>query len=414
MEERYLPRIADPVIDGLMAEVPAVLLVGPRAAGKTTTAARHAASVVRLDRPAEAAQFQADPDVALARFREPVLLDEWQTAPGVLGAVKRAVDASFRPGRFIVTGSVRDDLLADSWPITGRLVRVEIGGLTVREIDRAPLRREPFLGALAEHGVDALESPTDPPNLAGYVELAVRGGYPEPALTLRQPRRAQWMRSYVEQLLTRDAADVDVPRDPVRLQRFFEAYALNTAGEVTERTLHESAGINRKTAEAYERLLRMLFLVDPVPAWSTNRLKRLVRAPKRYIRDPGLAAAVLRAGIDDVLRDGSLLGRIIDTFVVAQLRAEQLIYDAPPGLFHLRQEGGAREIDIVAELSYRSVVGLEIKASAAPERSDARHLIWLRDELGDAFRAGVVLHTGRHVYRLDDRIVAAPIACLWG
>jgi predicted AAA+ superfamily ATPase len=205
-----------------------------------------------------------------------------------------------------------------------------------------------------------------------------------------------------------------MPRDPVRLQRFFEAYALNTAGEVTERTLHESAGINRKTAEAYERLLRMLFLVDPVPAWSTNRLKRLVRAPKRYIRDPGLAAAVLRAGIDDVLRDGSLLGRIIDTFVVAQLRAEQLIYDAPPGLFHLRQEGGAREIDIVAELSYRSVVGLEIKASAAPERSDARHLIWLRDELGDAFRAGVVLHTGRHVYRLDDRIVAAPIACLWG
>lgn len=413
MRPVYLPRLADEVISGLLRDVPGILLVGPRATGKTTTAARHAASIVHLDVDDEAAAFRANPDVALARLAEPVLLDEWQAVPGVLGAVKRAVDRSPRRGRFIVTGSVRDDMLADSWPITGRLIRVEVGGLSVRELHQGDLARDPFLRRIGDHGVDSLVEPANPPDLAGYVDLALLGGFPEVGLRLPATRRRPWMISYLEQLLTRDAAEIDVPRDPTRLMRYFEAYALNTAGEVTDRTLYEAAGINRRTADVYERLLTTLLLVDALPAWTTNRLKRLVRTPKRYVRDPGLAAAVLQAGVDDVFGSGNLLGRMIDTFVLSQLRAERPLYDSPPRLYHLRQEAGAREIDIVAELSYRKIVGLEIKASSAPNAQDARHLVWLRDQLGEVFVGGVVLHTGPHAYRLDERIVAAPIACLW-
>jgi hypothetical protein len=83
----YLTRLVDPLIETLMAELPAILVVGPRAAGKTTTARRHAATIVRLDRPAEGAAFLADPDAALRDLPEPVLLDEWQAVPAVLGAV---------------------------------------------------------------------------------------------------------------------------------------------------------------------------------------------------------------------------------------------------------------------------------------------------------------------------------------
>jgi uncharacterized protein len=410
--DEYLPRLVDGVLAGLLADVPGVMIVGARATGKTTTAARFAASVVHLDRDEDAAQFRANPDVALAGMAEPVLLDEWQAVPGVLGAVKRAVDRSTGRGRFIVTGSVRDDLLQSAWPITGRLIRVQMEGLSVRETARHDLTAPPFLRRVAA-GAEGIQPPADPPDLRGYVELAVGGGFPDPVLGLPLERRPRWHLSYLDQLLTRDAAEVDTVRDPVRLGRFFEAYALNTAGEVSDRKLYEAAGIDRKTAEAYERLLRMLLLVDSVPAWSTNRLKRLVRAPKRYIRDPGLAAAVLETDADGVLRNGNLLGRMIDTFVLAQLRAEGPIYDRPPRLFHLRQEGGAREVDIVAELNYRTVVGLEIKASSAPTAQDARHLVWLRDQLGEIFTGGVVLHTGPHVYRLADRVVAVPIACIW-
>lgn len=413
MSEPYLPRIVDGVIADLLRDFPGILLTGPRATGKTTSAARHAASIVRLDNSDQAKAFRNDVDVALGRLPEPVLIDEWQNVPGVLGAVKRAIDVAPRRGRFIVTGSVRDDMLRDAWPITGRLLRLEVAGLSARELGGGDLAGEPFLKKIGERGVGAIEPPTDPPDLGGYVDLALRSGFPEVALRLPAARRQAALRSYLEQLLLRDAEDVDVPRDPAKLLRYVEAYTLNTAGAPTDRTLYEAAGINRRTAEAYERLLTTLMVVEALPAWHSNRLKRLVKGPKRYIRDPALAAAVLRSGADDLFASGALLGRMIDTFVLSQLRAEQPLYDSPPRLHHLRQEAGAREIDIVAELNYRSVVGLEIKAGAGVDRESARHLIWLRDQLGDQFAGGVVLHTGRYVYPLADRIVAAPIACIW-
>jgi predicted AAA+ superfamily ATPase len=99
----------------MLDELPALFLTGPRASGKTTTAVRHAATVVRLDRSAEAVAFRADPDAALRDLAEPVLLDEWQVVPGVIGAVKRAVDDDPRPGRFIVAGSVRGEIQGDLW-----------------------------------------------------------------------------------------------------------------------------------------------------------------------------------------------------------------------------------------------------------------------------------------------------------
>jgi predicted AAA+ superfamily ATPase len=401
------------LIGDLLRELPALLLVGPRATGKTTTAARHARSVARLDRPTEAAAFAADPDAALRGMQEPVLLDEWQAVPDVLGAVKRAVDSDPRPGRFLVTGSVRADLQQQVWPGTGRLVRVGMTGLTVREL-LGRVSAAPFVDRLAEHGLDGLPLPPEPPDLRGYLDLAVRGGFPEAALHLSAATRERWLGGYVEQLLTRDAEALGATRDPDRLRRYFEAYALSTAGLVEDKTLYEAAGVNRKTGDAYEQLLRNLLVADTVPAWTSSRLKRLVRSPKRYVVDTGLVAASLRLTVDTIIRDGDLLGRLLDTFVTAQLRAELPLNAAGPRLYHLRQEQGRHEIDLIAELGAYRVVGIEVKAAAAPTADAARHLRWLREELGDRFVRGVVLHTGPRAYEIDDRIVAAPICALWG
>ena len=103
----YHSRLIEPVLAELAAELSALMIVGPRAVGKTTTAERYAATTIRLDVPAEAAAFAADPDAALRGLEEPVLLDEWQAVPDVLGAVARSVNADPRPGRFVLTGSVR-------------------------------------------------------------------------------------------------------------------------------------------------------------------------------------------------------------------------------------------------------------------------------------------------------------------
>ena len=408
----YLPRLVDAQIDALLAELPAIFLTGPRATGKTTTAARRAATIIRLDREAEAVAVRADPDAALRGLREPILIDEWQVAPGVLGAVKRAVDAGPSPGRFLITGSVRGDLDGELWPGTGRLTRVPMFGMTVREQAGLGGGGVPFLDRVVA-GAD-LPPAADTPDLRGYVELALRGGFPEPALRLGETARRAWLESYVEHLLTRDAEQVDGGRDPVRLRRYLEAYALNMAGIVDERTLFDAAGINRRTAQAYERLLTNLLVVEALPAWTSNRLKRLVLMPKRHLVDPALAGAVLGLDANLVIREGDLLGRLLDTFVVAQLRAELGVSAARPRLYHVRQQQGRLEVDLLAELAGGRLVAIEVKADAAPSPDAARHLATLRDLYPETFVAGIVLHTGPRTYRLGDRIVAAPISSLWG
>ncbi len=122
----YRARLVDPLVAQYLADLPAVALVGPRASGKTTTATRQARSVLRLDRPAEAAAVIADPAAALADLPEPVLVDESQEASHVLGAVKRACDADPRPGRFILTGSVRAEMDVRTWLSTGRVTRISM------------------------------------------------------------------------------------------------------------------------------------------------------------------------------------------------------------------------------------------------------------------------------------------------
>lgn len=413
MTPSYLGRLVDELIADLLQELPALLLTGPRATGKTTTASRHARTIVRLDREAEAVAFRADPDAALRGLDEPVLLDEWQVVPEVLGAVKRAIDDDPRPGRYLITGSARADLDAQTWPGTGRVVRVPMFGLTVREILERPIRPA-FLDRLAEEGGDGLTVPAETPDLRAYVELALRSGFPEPALRLSNEARHRWVESYVDQLVTRDAELVDGGRDPVRLRRYFEVLAVHTSEIVEDKTLYDAAGINRRTSLAYEDLLRNLLVIESVPAWSSNRLKRLTRSPKRYVVDPTLATGALGLDEDAMIRDGDLLGRVLDTFVTAQLRAELPVCRTRPRLYHLRLESGRHEIDILAELGAGRVIAIEVKADAAPRPGSAKHLRWLRDQLGDRFVHGVLLHTGPRTWEIDDRIAAAPISTLWG
>src|SRR6266516_1499698 len=409
----YVPRLADRELAFLLGALPALLIVGPRAAGKTTTARRYARTVVQLDDLEQSLGFRASPDAALRGLDEPVLLDEWQVVPNVLGAVKRAVDANSRPNRFLITVSVRGELDAPTWPGTGRVVLVSMFGMTVRELLGRPVDGS-VLDRIDAEGAAALRNPQDRLDLRDYIDLALRSGFPEPALRLETAAQRQtWFESYLEQLFRRDAEQLGGPRDPDRLRRYFEALAANTGGVVSEKTLYEGADINRKTAVAYEQLLKNLYVLQTLPSWWSNPLKRLGRTPKRHLVEPALAAAALRLDANGVILDGNMLGRILDSFVTAQIRAEASIARVRPRLYHLRQEDGRREIDLIIELSGLKVVAVEIKADGVPTRDAAKHLRWLRDELGDRFKLGIVFYTGPVCLELDERIVAAPIASLW-
>ena len=409
----YRPRLIDQTLADIMAELPAVMIVGPRASGKTTTARRHARTTVRLDRDVEAEPFRADADTVIETLDPPVLFDEWQAVPQIIGSVKRAVDEGTGAGRFILTGSVRADLLEETWAATGRIVRLTQWGLSEREL-LGKVSGPTFFDRVFDGDLDSIRAPSAHVDLRDYVDRALRGTYPDVALGLSDAARYRWLSAYVDQLMMRDAALADPGRDPVRLRRYFTAVAGNTAGIIEHKTLYDAARVSRDTAIAYDTLLSLLFATELVPAWHSNRLNRLTRAPKRYLTDTALLSPLLGVETRGVLRNGDLLGRVIDTFVLSQLRPEVEASARPPRLFHLRQEGGAREIDLVAEGADGRIVAMEVKATAAPRADDARHLVWLREQLGDQFAAGIVWHTGPRTIAFGDRITALPISALWG
>lgn len=408
----YLPRIVDGLLEQLMAGLPAVLVVGPRACGKTTTARRHVVETLQLDRPADADLVRADPDVALRTRQTPLLVDEWQLVPEVLGAVKRAVDEGSGPGRYVITGSVQADLTSAGWPLTGRAVRLPMWGLCQRELVGNPVAPS-ILDRIAEEGIGVLAPVDRTLDLVGYVDAALRGGLPEAALQPDEHLRRRWLAGYVDEVVARDGALVDGSRDPVRLRRYLQAWAANTAGVVEHKTLFEVAGINRATAINYDRLLSTLLVVEALPAWSSNRLSRLTNRPKRHLIDPALVSPLLGVDAAAILREPSLMGRVLDSFVVAQLRPEIAAAHSAPRLYHLRDRDGRHEVDLVVELSDGRIIAIEVKAAATVGRHDARHLNWLKGTLGDRMICGLVLHTGPHTFLLDPNIVAAPIAVLW-
>lgn len=410
----YVARLIDTELDALFAELPAVLLTGPRACGKTTTARRLARTVVHLDKPEVAATFRANPDAALRQVEEPALLDEWQEAPEVIGAIKRAIDADPRPGRFVLTGSAPADLAGATWPGTGRIIRVPMYGLTEREVRRraAP----PPGGSLVERLLGpTTDAPTgeDRLDLDDYIDLALRSAFPEPALRLGPAARPRWLESYVEECCARDAPRLAGARDPALMRRWLVALAANTASVVDDKAVYDAAQLDRRTARAYESTFEAIGLTQRVPAFTTNRLKRLAERPKRYMVDPAIAATTLAVDTAATLGDATLLGQLVDTYVASQIRPELAAGGTRSHLFHLRTEGGRHECDLLIDLGHRGIVAIEVKATGAPGARDARHLTWLAAGLGDSFLKGVVFHTGPYVIDLAPGIVALPISWLW-
>ena len=413
----YVRRRIDARLRDEIETWPAVVISGPRGVGKTTTALRVVESAIDLSQPQQRSVFMLDPEAALRAARKPVLLDEWQQVPDVLWVVKKLTDQDSMGG-FVIAGSSRirpndrDD--SNQWPLVHRGVTLEMHPLTAAEKRGNPSFS--FTDRLA--GIRAASVPGGAPSLYDYIDVALEGGYPAYLTVEDAARRRAQMESALRDIVRLDAATGRM--DHRKMLDFLYVYAANSSEMLNQTTLAERAGVSRASAEKYEQALHNSYLVSQLPAWHRTISSRSAKRSRRFVNDAGMWAAMLGVGPEDVRRDSKLVGNLIETFVVSQLRAERDASVRDYDLYHYRDQA-KREIDLLLENRRdRSVVAVEVKASSAVTRRDARHLAWLRDQL-DAderswfprFDRGVILYSGAAVVEISDRVWAAPISLLW-
>lgn len=397
------------VCDELLPVFPAVMVVGPRGTGKSTSLGVFADTTLDLSVPAVRTAVAEDPDGVIAGAGGTVFIDEWQELPEVLGSVKRSVDhvGGARPGRFIITGSVRARNQAATWPGTGRFIRVRMYGLTQAELERDG----------SYNPIDAFFADTAPKfahsdlERSDYLDRIVAGRFPA-AVDLTGRNRSRWFSAYVEQLIDRDARQVsERSTQPAKLRTVFASCVARTGQELNRKATARDADVDFRTADYYIGLLEDLSIILQVPVWHTKRLKRLTQAPKVHVVDPGMACHVLNADAQVLGRDAGLVGQLFETFVAAELATHLETAQEQTDQFHFRDRDG-HEVDVVLEQRGR-IVALEVKSATAVDRSDAKGLMWLRDKIGKDFHYGAVLYSGTIPFEIDDRVWALPLSCLW-
>lgn len=269
-----------------------------------------------------------------------------------------------------------------------------------------------FTSRLALGTIQFFPSMDVPIRIRDYINLALSSGFPE-ALPLSNTQRSRWLSNYLHNVMSKDAIPHRSRRDSGLAERCFEAIASTMATSTTETAIYRSVGVARDTYLTYERMLEDIDAIQLIPGWSSNHLSRLRQAPKRYVVDSALGLVAIGQNLEGIMADGDILGKVLDNFVLSQIRPEIVGSALSLKVFHLRHDSGRHEVDLLIEVPGRGVIALEIKATAAPSIDDARHLIWLKSQIGDRFIAGAVMHTGPHPFKLADKILALPIYSLW-
>lgn len=408
----YVRNLAAPMLAAL-ADTPVVFLNGARQSGKTTlvrqlTEGAHPARYLTLDDAAVLAAARSDPQGFVAGLEGAVVLDEVQRAPKLFSAIKLSVDRDRRPGRFLLTGSA--DVLLLPGVAESLVGRMEI--LTLRPLSQGELdgRREEFVAALFADRFDLGSGPAPPP--ADLWQRVVAGGYPEVLTRSRPDRRRAWFGAYLTTILQRDVRDLAAIEGLTELPRLLALLASRTGGLLNFAELSRASGIPQTTVKRYLTLLETTFLLQPLPAWSANLGKRLVKSPKVYLNDAGLLAYLTGTDAERLAREPHLAGGLLESFVVQEL-AKQLTWSGVAAtLYHFRTQAGL-EVDVVLEDAAGRCAGVEVKASRSLGAGDFRGLRQLRESLGARFRRGVLLYLGSEAVPFGENLVALPLDALW-
>lgn len=399
---RTLPRAVGTALRDRLAVMPVVVLTGARQTGKSTLAEHLVPGHRRyytLDDLDVLDVARRDPE-ALVSGSQPVTLDEVQRAPDLLQAVKRAVDRERTPGRFLVTGSANLLLMRQvSESLAGRASYLTLWPMTRREQqgDGQCGAWEEIVATRDEDWLELLAA--QPATPEDWRAPAQRGGYPTPATTLRTTaERAIWFDGYVRTYLERDLQDLASISALPDFRRLMRAASLRLGQLLNQTELGRDVALSQPTVHRWLNLLETSYLAVRLPAYAVNRTKRLIKSPKLYWNDVGLALHL--AGQDEPT------GAHLENLVLHDLLAWRDARLDRAEISYWRTVVG-EEVDFVIETSGQ-LIPIEVKASPRPRLADAAHLRAFQTEYGKEARAGLLVHTGDRLEWLAGNVLAVP------
>lgn len=413
-----VPRMAQGLLDELVGALRVVIVNGPRQSGKTTMLKQyqgiHGGSYRTLDNRQDQEAAVADPVAFAQQGARPRLIDEvHRGGDWLVRAIKIAVDTDRSPGQFILSGSSRFltvPTLSES--LAGRAAFLDLWPLSVAERTGGGSGFLPWLFDMSMGGARfaAQESSW---TREDYIQVVIDGGFPEVLPHTSALVRRAWYDGYLTTVINRDISEFAEIGKASAIPRLLALLAARTGSSLVVADLARSADLDRLTTRNYLTYLDTVFLTVEVAPWSTNLTKRLSKTPKVFVTDSGLAAHLLGVSASDLQRVGHpSLGGLLETFVLTELLKLRTVSSVPVSIWQLR-EGQDREIDFVLEGPGGAIVGIEVKATTSPGTDTARHLRWLKEKVGERFKAGIVLHLGSRASSFGDGILALPVSALW-
>lgn len=404
----YIPRTIEQSILKTSGRFPVLLVTGARQVGKTTLLRHlggHDRTYVTLDDPLVLNLAKQDPALFMQRFPAPVLIDEIQYAPELLPYIKMAVDNDRAPGRFWLTGSQQFQVMKNvSESLAGRVGILDLLGLSRQESSGRGESQKPFLPSrelFQSAAVDSL-------SLQALYAVIWRGSFPAMALDAGMERDV-FLRSYVQTYLQRDVRDLAQVGDEMAFLRFLRAAAARTGQLLNMAEMARDADVAPNTAKKWISILQASGLVYLLEPYYTNVTKRLVKSPKLYFLDTGLAAYLTEWSSPETLEAGAMSGAILETWILGEL-LKSWQHNGLRAPFYYYRDTDGKEIDLLI-VQDGTLYPLELKKTASPDKSAVRHFSVL-GKLGLPVGMGAVVCLVGQALPLTERVWSVPVGCL--
>lgn len=409
-----MPRLADDELRNTLKALGAVLIVGPKWCGKTTTAKQVAKSAIYLQDPKKTLEYReimnTDPSLILDGMK-PRLIDEWQTEPEIWDAVRYSVDELSEEGLYILTGSTTVDNSKILHSGAGRIGRMRMSTMSLYESNDST-------GDVSLSDLFAGNHYRGRSNLSieDLASLIVRGGWPktigkEAGIVHRQ------IKNYCETILESDIKTVDgVERDVHKMYQILRSISRNISTSAPDTTIladikGKDSGMHLNTLKSYEKALRAIYVIEDLPAWTPKlRSKATMRASDtRHLTDPAIAAYFLGASGKDLLADFRTFGLLFESMVIRDLR----VYAHSLGgeVFHYHDSDGL-EADAIIHLHDGRWGAIEVKLGAGMIDDAAKNLLKIKDKVQSVPSFLAVVTGTEYAYVRKDGVHVVPIGCL--